>query len=113
MMRHTGPHALNSMEMEYHRHPFGDEHQAAKAVVQPFPAGFDSEKRLDYDVRTDDSPVYVGFAEYVFTSDTETIAPTTNTDIWIIQKFTYDESSRITRIQAARGTWDTRASLFA
>lgn len=107
-----GSHALNSMEMGYYREPFGDGGMSAKAVVQPIPSGFDSEKRLDYDVRTDDNPVYVAFAEYKFTDDTTTITPTTNTDTWIIQKFTYDGSDRVTRIQVTRGAWDDRASLF-
>jgi hypothetical protein len=110
--RHTGAHVVNNMEMEYHYHPFGDNHLAAKRVVQPLPAAFDSEKRLDYDVRTDDSPVYIGFAEYLFTSATDSLTPSTSTDIWIIQKLTYDGSNRITRIQVARGAWDDRVSLF-
>lgn len=112
MMRHTGPHALHGMEMEYHYHPFGDNHLAAMRMVQPLPAAFDSEKRLDYVDRTDDNPVYIAFAEYQFTSATDAITPTTNTDIWIIQKFTYDGSNRVTRIQVARGAWDNRVSLF-
>jgi YD repeat-containing protein len=90
--------------MEYHRHIFGENKQAAMAVVQPLPAAFDSEKRLDYDVRTDDNPVYVAFAETPFTATTDT---------WIVQKFTYDASDRPTRIQVAKGAWDDRASLFS
>ena len=104
MMRHQGPHALAMMEMEYHRHVFGDGRQAAKAVVQPLPAAFDSEKRLDYDARTDDNPVYIGFAETPYTSTADT---------WKIQKLTYDGSDRVIRIQVATGTWDDRASLFS
>lgn len=110
-LRHTGPHALYTMEMEYHRHPFGDNRQAMKAVVQPLPAAFDSEKRLDYDTREDDQPVYVGFAETDYNDTDGTIAPLT-TDTWVIQKFTYDGSNRVTRIQVARGAWDDRATLF-
>lgn len=111
-MRHMGAHVVNSMEMEYHYHPFGDNHLAAKRTVSPLPAAFDSEKRLDYDTRTDDNPVYIGFAEYLFTSATDTITPTVDTDTWIIQKLTYDSSDRVTRIQVARGTWNDRATLF-
>lgn len=109
--RHEGPHALHGMEMEYHYHPFGDKHLAALRMVQPLPAAFDSEKRLDYDTRTDDNPVYIGFAEYQFISATESITPST-TDIWIVQKLTYDSENRVTRIQVARGAWDDRVSLF-
>lgn len=111
-VRHTGGNALHNMEMEYHYHPFGENHLAAQRTVSPLPAAFDSEKRLDYDTRTDDNPVYIGFAEYVFISATETITPTTNTDTWIVQKLTYDASDRVTRIQVARGAWDDRATLF-
>ncbi len=100
------------MEMEYHYHPFGDQHLAAQRVVQPLPAAFDSEKRLDYDTRTDDNPVYIGFAEYIFTSETAAITPSTATETWLVQKLTYDSSNRVTRIQAARGAWDDRVSLF-
>jgi len=100
------------MEMEYHYHPFGDGFLAAKRTVQPLPAAFDSEKRLDYDTRTDDQPVYVGFAEYQFASATDVVTPTTDTSVWVIQKFTYGASDRITRIEARRGAWDDRASLF-
>jgi len=109
--RHTGPHALHGMEMEYHYHPFGDNHLAAQRVVQPLPAAFDSEKRLDYAGRADDNPVYVAFGEYMFNSN-GAVAPAT-TDTWIIQKFTYDATDRITRIQVVRGAWDDRDSLFA
>lgn len=111
-MIHGGPHAGYAMELCVHRHPFGENHQGASAVVQPFPEAFDTEKRLDYDVRTDDNPVYIGFAEYLFTSDTATVTPSTSATVWVIQKLTYDASDRITRIQAARGFWDDRASLF-
>lgn len=110
--RHTGPHALNGMMMEYHYHPFGDNHLAAQRVVSPLPEAFDTEKRLDYDTREDENPVYIAFAEYVFTSETAAITPA-ESDTWIIQKLTYDSDSRLTRIQVARGSWTDRASLFS
>jgi hypothetical protein len=101
------------MMMEYHYHPFGDNHLGAQRVVSPLPEAFDSEKRLDYDTREDENPVYIAFAEYLFTSETASITPSTSADTWIIQKLTYDNDSRLTRIQVARGTWDDRASLFS
>ena len=113
MIRHSGPHALHGMEMEYHYHPFGDDYLAAQRVVQPLPAGFDSEKQLDYGARTDDQPIYVGFAEYQFTSATDVITPPQDTGTWVIQKFSYDGSDRVTAIEVRRGAWDDRVSLFA
>jgi hypothetical protein len=104
-MRHAGSGVMNSMFQEYHRHPFGDNKEAMMAVVQTLPAAFNAEKRLDYGERTDDNPVYVAFAEIPFTDMTN--------DTWIIQKFTYDETDRVTRIQVARGTWDDRSTLFS
>jgi YD repeat-containing protein len=91
------------MLRECHRHVFGEDSQATLAVSQPIPAAFDSEKRLDYDSRTDDNPVYIGFAETPFTGEDNT---------WKIQKLTYDASDRITRIEVATGTWTNRATLF-
>jgi YD repeat-containing protein len=111
MMRHTGSNVVNSMFMEYHRHPFGDNHQAVFATVQPLPAGFNSEKRLDYDTRDDDSPVYIGFCETMIGANNLLLTPTT-TDTWVIQKFTYDASNRVIRIEVKMGAWDDRASLF-
>lgn len=62
----------------------------------------DYESRLDYDVRTDGNPVYVGKApEGTATSATG----------WTIQKLTYDGSDRLTRAQVLTGVWDDRASL--
>src|SRR4030042_3872409 len=98
-LHHTGSGAFWTMLRECHRHIFGENHQAQLSVVQALPAAFDAEKRLDYDTRTDDNPVYIGFAEYLFTSATDTITPTVDSDIWIIQKLTYDGSDRETRIQ--------------
>lgn len=112
-VRHTGGNALHGMEMEYHYHPFGEDHLAAQRVVNPLPEAFDTEKRLDYDTRDDENPVYIAFAEYLFISDTEAITPATDTDMWIIQKLTYDSSARLTRIQVARGAWDDRSTLFS
>jgi YD repeat-containing protein len=61
------------------------------------------ETRLDYDVRTDGNPVYVGKAA----QGTATAAAT-----WTIQKLTYDTSSRLTRAEVLTGVaWNSRASL--
>lgn len=60
------------------------------------------ETRLDYDVRTDGSPVYIGKN----VNGTSTGAAT-----WTVQKLTYDSSNRLTRAQVLEGAWDNRASL--
>ena len=107
MARPIGPHALHNMLVGYFREPFGDGGMTTFAVEQPLPAAFESEKKLDYGARTDDNPVYIGFAE-----STVTTGPPTGTSAWIIQKFTYDGSDRVTQIAVRRGAWDSRADLF-
>lgn len=62
----------------------------------------DFETRLDYDVRTDGNPVYVG---------KQAQGTATSASTWIIQKLTYDASARLTRTQVLTGSWDNRASL--
>lgn len=59
--------------------------------------------RLDYDVRTDSNPVYVGEANQgVATSASE----------WIVKKLYYDASNRLTRIKAhGNVAWDNRSIL--
>lgn len=68
--------------------------------VETYPGG--EEVRFDYDTRTDSNPVYVGSA----VPGTLTSAAT-----WTVKKFTYDSSSRPTRVQVASGSWDNRAGL--
>lgn len=59
--------------------------------------------RLDYDVRTDDNPVYVGYAERGVSED----------DLkWVLHKFTYDGSDRVTVRQVAIGSWTLRSTYF-
>lgn len=89
-------------DLEEHLHPFGAGKFAVKQVMEPLPAAFLSQKRLDYDVRTDDNPVYVGF---------NVIGAATSDSGWVVQKLTYDSSSRVTVVQTAIGSWDSRASL--
>ena len=57
---------------------------------------------LDYDVRTDSQPVYVG-------RTAKGVASSANN--WTIYKMTYDESDRLLTVKVATGTWDDRASL--
>lgn len=57
---------------------------------------------LDYATRTDGSPVYVG-------KNRQAAATTDNT--WVIQRFTYDSSSRPTDVQVLTGVWNDRATL--
>lgn len=60
------------------------------------------ETRLDYDVRSDTQPVYIGRA-------------VNNTDVansgWTIEKFTYDGANRPIRKQVLAGAWNDRATL--
>src|SRR3990167_8114328 len=101
MTRHTG-NIQPALDLEEHTHPFGDSAFGCKMVVQPIPAGFISQKLIDYDVRTDSNPVYVGF-------NIRGIATTVET--WVIQKITYDVDDRPTVIKIAVGAWDDRTSL--
>ena len=88
-------------DLEEHTHPFGAGTFAAKNVVEPIPAAFLSQKRLDYDVRTDDNPVYVGF---------NMRGTATSASTWILQKLTYDGSDRVTLVQIAIDSWDNRTT---
>lgn len=98
---HTG-NGQPGIDREEHTHPFGDSAFGAKMVVEPMPAAFNSQKRLDYDVRTDDNPVYVGFNHRgAVTSDTN----------WTLQKITYDASNRVTVVQVSSGSWDDRVTV--
>ncbi len=57
--------------------------------------------RADYDVRTDGQPVYLGFApQGLATSNTH----------WLLHKFTYDGSDRVTVRQISYNSWDNHAS---
>jgi hypothetical protein len=67
-------------------------------------SGSASDVRLDYDVRTDDNPVYVGIG-YAGQSITSTG--------WLIYKLTWDGSSRLTLKQSTTGIWNNRTSLFS
>ena len=55
----------------------------------------------DYDVRTDGQPVYLGFAPKGLA---------VGTDGWLLHKFTYDVSNRVTVRQIAYGDWTNRAT---
>lgn len=62
-----------------------------------------TEQRLDFDVRTDGNPVYVG------TADPGTLV---GDPYWTVNKLTYDSSGRLTRKQTiASAIWNNRASL--
>ncbi len=70
----------------------------------PYNLGFDNfQMQLDYDVRTDDNPIYQGYA-----------APdvATSTNGWTIYKYTIDASNRVTiRKIAMKVAWDLMATL--
>lgn len=81
---------------------FNAVYNPATASLRVGDFGSNYQKRLDYDVRTDDNPVYVGYgASGLATTD----------DGWLINQLTYDGSDRVTLVQSAIGTWDDRASL--
>lgn len=81
--------------------PFGGGSIAAKSVIQYVPSGTLSQKRLDYDVRTDANPVYVGFnIQGAATSDVN----------WLLQKITYDSSNRPTLVQISIDQWLNRTT---
>ena len=99
-MNHRG-NAQPSIDIEEHSMPFGEGAFGAKMVVEPIPAAFLSQKRLDYDVRTDDNPVYVGFNfRGALVSDTN----------WILQKLTYDSSNRVILVQVGIDSWNNRTT---
>lgn len=50
----------------------------------------------DYDVRTDTQPIYIGWAPKALAA---------GTDGWLLYKFTYDGSNRVTSRQIAYGNW--------
>ena len=97
-LNHSG-NAQPAIDKEEHTMPFGDNSIAAKSVVEMIPSGFMSQKFIDYDARSDDNPVYVGFNyKGALTTDTN----------WLIQKITYDGANRVTMVQIASDSWDNR-----
>lgn len=68
-----------------------------------YDSGSDQDINLDYDMRTDDNPVYVGFGAKGLAD---------GADGWLIFKLTYDASDRVTAKKSAYGVWNDRASLF-
>jgi hypothetical protein len=57
--------------------------------------------KIDYVARTDSNPVYIGYVGRGIAEDAGE---------WILQKFTYDTSDRMTVRQIAYDTWANRAS---
>jgi len=83
---------------------FGDNTQLIEikaANVFPIPMGW--KRKIDYDVRTDGQPVYIGFNE---------MAAVDGDDDWYIFKFTYTSDFN-TLTESATGSWTGRAALFA
>lgn len=59
--------------------------------------------QFDYDVRTDDNAVYIGYATSPNVGDSETR--------WTVKKLTYDGSNRCTKIQIAyKIAWSDRTT---
>jgi hypothetical protein len=99
-MNHTG-NTVPSITQEEHTHPFGEGAFGAKMVMEPMPPASYTQKFLDYDVRTDSNPVYVGF---------NFRGAATSATNWVLQKLTYDASSRVTMVQVAIDSWDNHAT---
>ena len=99
-MNHRG-NTQPAIDQEEHTHPFGEGAFGAKMVVEPMPPASFTQKRLDYDVRSDSNPVYVGFNYR---------GAATNANNWALQKLTYDGSSRVTLVQIAIDSWDNRVT---
>lgn len=59
-------------------------------------------KKIDYDVRTDANPVYIGYGLK---------GADISEDVWTIQLLEYDGSDRLISLTVAYGAWDNRASL--
>ncbi len=57
--------------------------------------------RADYTGHTDSQPLYLGFAAR---SSAE------NVNVWLLQKFTYDGSNRVTKREIAYSNWTARAA---
>lgn len=78
------------------------EHQAALLAKRITEIPSILQIKVDANGRSDNQPVYVGFAEKDNpTSDIE----------WIIWKITYDSYNDFSYKQSAFGSWDDRASL--
>ena len=58
-------------------------------------------KRLDYGIRTDDNPIYVGFAPKGLAE---------GTDGWLLYYLEYDVSNRLTKLTVAYGNYTNRTS---
>lgn len=82
-----------------------DGQDALKAEVRDVKRALtDYEVRLDYDVRTDGNPVYVGKAPQ---------GTATSATGWTLQKLDYDASARLLRVQVVNNAvWDDRAVSF-
>ena len=63
--------------------------------------GSDQQKQIDYTIRPDGQPVYVGYAPR---------GHATSATGWLLQKMTYDVSDRVTSITIAWNSWDNRAA---
>lgn len=57
------------------------------------------QQRLDYGARTDGQPVYMGFADKGLGISASG---------WLLQKFTYDASSKMTARQISYDSWDDK-----
>lgn len=80
---------------------FQNVYDAISASLRTSDGGQSFQKLIDYDVRTDDNPIYIGYGVRGLA---------TSTDGWLINKITYDVSNRPTSIQSGIGKWTERAT---
>jgi hypothetical protein len=81
---------------------FQNVYDPISASLRTSDGGQSFQKLFDYDVRTDDNPVYIGYGVRGLA---------TSSDGWLINKITYDDSDRPISIKSAIGVYNNRASL--
>ena len=88
-----GQHKVSAAEKREH-----EDRLLAKRMVE-IPTNL--QMRADYTGHTDSQPLYLGFASR---SSAE------GDNVWLLQKFTYDVSNRVTKREIAYGNWTNRAA---
>ena len=77
------------------------EHQGTLLAKRVTEIPSDLQMQVDYDTRTDSNPIYVGYGPKGLA---------TSTTGWLLQKFTYDSSNRVTVRQVAYDKWTLRTT---
>ena len=76
------------------------EHEEEMYAKRTISLPLNMQERLDYGVRTDGQPTYIGYAPR---------ALATSATGWMLAKFTYDDNGYVTVKQIAYDSWDNRA----